>query len=135
MNAEALADQVEIVQSFKSKAYFIAAIMSTEEFRMLLLTAYDEGMLNGDYIFYGADLKRALLVNPTYRPNISNSLLFEGVLCRSQIEYSGTAWQQLREDTVQAFTTNPVFADYQHQRPYTPDDVSSYAGTYQPKVI
>ena len=108
---EALADQIEMVRLIQREARFVALHMGASEIRMVLLTAYDEGMLNGEYIFLGNEMYTYLDEQYSYRGEVSNDVLFQGFLEVTPQEASGDAWEQLAEEIVQGFA-DPHFDGY-----------------------
>ena len=100
-----------MVRQIQQEARFVTLHMYASEIRMVLLTAYDEGMLNGDYIFLSNEMYTYISKSQDYRSDITNDVLFEGFLMVSPQEVSGEAWEQLEEEIIQAFA-DPHFDGY-----------------------
>ena len=100
--------------------------MSIQDTRLLLLQAYDEGMINGDYIYLGNDDSYLLSGDEIlHRHEVSDRLLYEGFITVLPELPSGPNWDQLREDVIEAFD-DPKFEGYSHVE--DPVNVHDYAG-------
>ena len=51
-----VAQQLQVVQMVKQVARFVCLYMYYQEMRIFQLNAYDEGMLNGEYVFFGNEM-------------------------------------------------------------------------------
>ena len=121
-----LQEAQEVLHSAKLEAYFFCIFMGTLDTYVFMTLAYDEGMINGEYVFLGNDL----ISNPDempdiHRPELAKVVLFEGFITIRPTAPSGPAWIQFQEDVVETFNDSH-FDGYEYTN--DPDTVSTYAG-------
>ena len=97
--------------------------------RAFLISAYDEGMFNGEYAFLALDMVLAMGIKDNYRPELDD-IIYTGVICGSVLKNSGPEYDAFATDVIEAFD-HPGFAGYEHM---TMDDsidkVDTYAGMF-----
>ena len=62
--------QQGIVRQIKEKARIVVIIMYPTDARNFLVTCYDEGMLNGDYVYMSNDVIHVTGFDFVYRPEV-----------------------------------------------------------------
>ena len=71
LNPEMLEKQIEEVKKVKEETRVIVILgYSKEIIRAFLVSAYDQGMMNGEYIFVAIDIVVLLGVTDSYRPEL-----------------------------------------------------------------
>ncbi len=95
--------------------------------RNMLITALDEGMLNGQYVFATFEFAIDLGAVYNYRPDIDD-IIYPGVLVVGVKKTYGPKYDQFLIDVLEAFQ-DPVFANLPHLGPNADVNViDQYAG-------
>ncbi len=123
----AIEEQQGIIRELKSKARFFCLFMYAYNKRAFLADAYDAGMINGEYVFFGNELATITDEVPGYRPDLNDELLFEGFLYLAPSTPSGPRFDQFATDVVASFD-DPLFDGFDHTN--STEDVSMYAGEF-----
>ena len=113
-----------VVKLIKTEAMFIIGHLYPEDRRIFLILAHDEGMMNGEYIFYGETVGSSI-ANPVYRPEIDIYELLVGFLAVQPPQIGGAGWERLAEGVLAAYD-DPHFAG--HKRVDGVQDISPFAG-------
>ncbi len=70
MDAELLQEQRDVVRTVKEETRFIMLLMYYREIRVWMLNCYDEGMVNGEYIYFGNGFEDMIYEESDYRPEV-----------------------------------------------------------------
>ncbi len=117
----------ETITTMKTEVRIFCLMTYTADLRNMLIIAYDEGMLNGDYAFIGSETNIGVGQEWSYRPEM-DQYIFNGVLGVGVKSPSGPEYDALLQRTIDAFQ-DPVFADVPHLGPTASiEDVNVYAG-------
>ncbi len=133
-----IADKVQnlknLFTSFINKFSFIVLLTYPIDMRIMLISAYDVGLLNGDYAFLTLEYTLTIMDTPqTYRPDVDD-IIYDGLLALGPSWPSGGAWDNFRQDVIDMLQDSRF--DY---LPHIPaeasvDDVDNYAGLYYNKT-
>ena len=122
-----------VVQSMRIEARFICFYMARQDQGMFLTLAYDEGLMNSEYLFYGEARSTASILSDNFihgqREDIDLKELLIGTLLVSIPVMTGPDWIHLRQDIVTASQEDGHFV----QGPTIPRPgyVIPMAGKYQ----
>ena len=117
----ALEEMLDIVLMVKKEARFVCVFMPPKDIRIFLLHALDNGMLNGDWVFYGLDFyfHEGPVANPTYYPEVDMMTLYQGFISGNVFPVGGPEWKELQEQIIEGFedpqfdeldsVTNPAY--------------------------
>lgn len=127
VNEENLQKQKEIVKVMKKETRIILIITYSNDVRMFLISALDEGMMNGQYVFLGIDVAYLPYTTFDYRPEVDHLIYTGLVTCQFRKNY-GPEYDVFARRVIEAFET-PAFASVPHL-PLTADieQVEVYAG-------
>ncbi len=124
VDEKALAEMQDVIQMVKEEAFFIINYMHNRERRVFLILANDEGMMNGEYIFYGQTTED-IINYPWYQREVDILPLLVGFITVDPPAFTGPAWDQLAADVLQAYD-DPHFDG--QKRIDNINDVVSFAG-------
>ncbi len=123
-----------MLKSLKPKVRVIFTSMYGLQVRNLLLSAYDEGMLGGDYVFAAQYSMYLSTIKSTYRPEL-DKVLYNGLLSLENVVHTGPRRQQFARMVIKALQ-HPKFAHLPHLPPTAgPDEVGDFAGKYKLTVF
>ena len=125
VDAVLLQQQLDVVRMVKNEAYFVCLFMYYREIRVFQINAYDEGMINGEYIYFGNEMIGILNQTSTFMPDIDNDVIFEGFFSLTPRMEPSPLWDQLQIDIVAAFNDSR-FDGYDVID--SVDEVDEYAG-------
>ncbi len=128
VDEENMEKQREVLKSMKDKVRIIIVTLFGAGMRNLLLSACDEGMLEGDYVFIG--LWSTIPFTSTtysYRPEM-DPFLYNGLLSIEVVLYKSSEIDRFARRAIEALQ-HPAFSHLPHL-PATadPDEVGDYAG-------
>ncbi len=113
---------------WKRVTYFVLLTYPVDQ-RNMLISAYDAGMINGDYAFltseYGVTTNLGTV--QTFRPEL-DEVIFQGLLALGPLWPSGPTWNEFRQDVIDRLQDSHF-----DQLPHLPpdaniDQVNNYAG-------
>ena len=125
VDADLLQQQLDIVRTVKDEAYFVCLLMYPRDVRVFQINAYREGMVNGEYVFFGNEMIGILNQTATFMPDIDNDVIFEGFFSLTPRIEPSALWDQLKIDIIDAFSDSR-FDDYDVID--SVEDVDQYAG-------
>ena len=70
VNTKRFEEQRDVVRKVKSEARIIVIFQYPRESRTFLITAYDEGMMNGEYALICPNIEIMLATKNSYRPEM-----------------------------------------------------------------
>ncbi len=129
IDIESLQKMRNILVSMKELVQIFVLLTYPKDIRSILIVAHDEGMLNGDYVFFSGneDVTDILTTPQTYRPDM-DGVIYNGLLARVKVEASGPRYDQFRQDVIDTFQ-DPRFDHLPHLPPDAElDDVNEHAG-------
>ncbi len=127
VNEANLQKQKQVIKNIKQEVRIIMLFMYQNDFRNFLISAYDENMLNGDYVIIGSDFEYLLYTKQTYRPKLDD-VIYNGVINRSIRKGSGPIYQKFLQDVIKDFQ-HPNFDSYPHlSLDADPGEIDFYAG-------
>ncbi len=116
-----------VLRSLKDKVRVIFIMMYGAQVRNLLLSAYDEGMLRGDYVFIAQYSTILTTLKSTYRSEL-DPILYNGLLSIDLPIHQGLARDKFARKVIEALQ-HPKFSHVPHLPPTAnPDLVGDYAG-------
>ncbi len=117
-----------IFTSLIKKISYIVLLTYPVDMRNMLISAYDVGMLNGEYAFMTLEYGLTIMDIPqTFRPELDD-FIYDGLLALGPSWPSGSAWDGFRQDVINTFQ-DPRF-DHLPHLPLNAsiDQVHNYAG-------
>ncbi len=116
-----------LLRSLKKKVRVIFVIMYGVAMRNFLLSAYDEGMLGGDYVFIGRYSILVTTMISNYRPEM-DSYLYNGFLSVELVTHTGPKRKEFARQVIRGLQ-HSKFSQYAHlSSSADPDQVGDYAG-------
>ena len=134
INEENLIKQREVLKQFKDEAKIILMTTFGHDVRNILISAYEENMLNGNYVFIGIEINYIIFDKFEFRPEL-DSVIYSGLLDINPKVPSGEAYDKFRREVIEAFQ-DPRFRGWPHLS-LTADieEVNLYAGQMPLLVI
>ena len=134
IHQEELTRQQQVIRELRDTTRVIVILAYPGDARLALLTLYDLGMLDGDYIIIGWELQPLLGSVQTYRPEM-DQLLYNGLVTITYRKGGGPGYEEFARQVVSSFS-DPRFDGHDHLPPDTdPDQVDVYAGMYLITVV
>ncbi len=117
-----------VLESIKSKVRVIFIMTYPSDLRLILITALDLGMMNGEYVFITNEFALDTIgTKQTYRPE-ADEFIFNGMLALGPLEPSGPHVDTFKQNVIDAFQ-DPRFNHLPHLPPDAAiDQVNVYAG-------
>jgi atrial natriuretic peptide receptor A len=129
INLDSLEKQKTIVKDIKKEARIVIMCMYDKDILQFLLSAYDEGMLNGEYVFIVLDAEKVPPAND--RPEIAK-LAYSGLISANVRTPSGEEWEKFQLAVRESFA-DEKFKDYPILGPN--DDIDVHAGLLHDAVL
>ncbi len=122
-----LAKQVELLRILKTEVRIIVLLMYGADYRSFLISAMDEGMLNGEYVFISIYTMYVTSVQYEYRPE-ADAVIYQGIISTDLRTNTGAEYDRFARRVIDRLQ-DPRFDDYDHLPP-TADisQVDNYAG-------
>ena len=91
------------LQAMMSQCRIIYLLAYSRDLRIMLVTAMDLGMMNGQYAFVALEFSIELGANWTYRPEVADDKIFDGLIGIGVKKPSGPQYDRFLQDVLQAF--------------------------------
>lgn len=104
-------NQREALRSMKSQARIFLILMNDNDIHSALLSAYDEGMMDGEYVFITLEASLSERVSPDWRPQKSMEV-YHGVISANLHKPSGAEWDAFAQDVIDEFQTETKFNSF-----------------------
>ncbi len=129
VNEAAMINQRELVKLIKVEVRVIYIITYGSDVRNFLISALDEGMLDGTYAFVAMDVAHILYAPDfTYRPEVNILTLMNGLIIGTPKKNESPEYLDFARKVIAAFQ-DPRFAHVPHLPLTTlPEDVEVHAG-------
>lgn len=95
---EKLAIQQGIVNDIKYEARVVFLQMYMSDLRNFLITCYEEGLMNGEYVFLGYESAYYPDVQMVYRPELTDTILKQGLIAILADDVTGATWDKFTAD-------------------------------------
>jgi hypothetical protein len=120
----------KIFGSLVNRFSLIVLLTYPIDFRNMLISAYDVGMLNGEYGFMFLEYGLGIIDTPqTYRPEM-DEFIYEGLMAIGPSWPSSIEWDEFRQDVIDTLQ-DPRFEHLPHLPPDANiDQAHEYAGMY-----
>ena len=113
VHEERLAKLKTVVRSMKNRVRIFLLFAYLYDFRNFLITAMDEGMLNGEYVYFGSDIGTILKFQYyDYRPDV-DPFIYTGILIARYKNVYGPGYNQFTRNVINAFH-EPQFHGLEH---------------------
>lgn len=117
----------EVMISLKTRFHIFIIMTYTDDLRNILITALDEGMLNGRYVFMTNEFSILTGVKQNYRPEV-DPIIYNGLMAVGVKRPSGKAYDIFRQAVIDRLQ-DPVFDGLSRLPPDANlDEVDIYAG-------
>ncbi len=127
INEENLADGTEIIRQLKYEVHIIYIFSHGADFRNLLIAAFDEDMLNGEYAFVGIEISLITGRHFKYRPE-TNPYTYNGIINTKIRKSSSPEYVTFARRVIEEFS-NPAFDGVPHlPLSASTDEVDGHAG-------
>lgn len=126
INHAAMEKQRQVVRTLKNQARVIFIMTYGNDFRNILISAYDEDMLTADYAYIAMDVAHMIGTN-SHRPEL-DPIIYEGIIIGTPNKPSGPEWKKFARRVIARFA-DPAFSAVPHLAvSATPDEVEVHAG-------
>ena len=103
VDTENLHALIKVMENIKSQVRILLLLMYSKDFRILLITALDLGMMNGEYVFITNEFVLSITDTPqTYRPE-ADEFIYNAVLALGVLEPSGPVYDTFRQKVIDEF--------------------------------
>ena len=100
VDTESLQALIKVIENIKSQVRILLLLMYSKDFRILLITALDLGMMNGEYVFISNEFVLDIIDTPqTYRPE-ADEFIYNAVICVGILEPSGPEYDTFQQKVI-----------------------------------
>ncbi len=114
--------------NMKEKVRIFYLMGYPHDLRNMLITAHEEGMFNGQFVFVAFEFSVDLGASWAYRPELTDDIVYENLIVVGLHKPSGPKYESFLHAVIRAFQ-DPVFDNWQHIPPTTDiNNIDVYAG-------